>query len=227
MQKQEKEHQLMSITRQNITNHLLSKSFTLIELLVVIAIIAILASMLLPALGKARETAIQSACRSNLKQIILANVMYADDYAGFFAACRSPQSVYWAKSLEPYAPNSELYICPSKSAIGELATVGPLTNYAYSRYFFDKTNTGKYFVKVSRLKSAAQTFVTMDFNIKSLRNDGKAYPWYDYYAIRDRYLFAARHSKQANIAYCDGHVKSHNIIADRLELMSIVRPKYE
>jgi len=54
--------------------------FTLVELLVVIAVIAILAAMLLPALGRAREQARSSNCKSNLKQLALACLMYINDY---------------------------------------------------------------------------------------------------------------------------------------------------
>mgnify|MGYP000008761408 CR=1 FL=1 len=71
------------------------RTFTLIELLVVIAIIAILASMLLPALNKARERAHAISCVNNLKQIGLSTEMYVDNYNGLLPKLYGPGNTSW------------------------------------------------------------------------------------------------------------------------------------
>ena len=110
------------------------RGFTLIELLVVIAIIAILAAILFPVFARAREKARQTSCLSNMKQLSLGMLMYAQDYDETFAGmgngssttvpvipgssfCQHPTSgVYyysWAAVIYPYVKNVQIYQCPS------------------------------------------------------------------------------------------------------------------
>ena len=75
-----------------------NKAFTLIELLVVVAIIAILASMLLPALAGAKVQARKILCMNNQKQIALATMMYGDDFDGNFPKATGDHTM-WIKSM--------------------------------------------------------------------------------------------------------------------------------
>jgi len=105
--------------------------FTLIELLVAIAIIAILAAILFPVFGRARENARRTSCQSNLKQMGLSFVQYAQDYdetmvaqrygnatcGGFTggAALTAPGcgTYKWMDALYPYIKNNQIFVCPS------------------------------------------------------------------------------------------------------------------
>jgi prepilin-type N-terminal cleavage/methylation domain-containing protein len=93
------------------------RGFTLIELLVVIAIIAILAAILFPVFARAREKARMTSCLSNVKQIGLGNLMYAQDYDEMTVTGSGYQypngTLNWQLKVVPYIKNWDIFRCPS------------------------------------------------------------------------------------------------------------------
>jgi len=121
--------------------------FTLIELLVVIAIIAILAGLLLPALGRAKYSGMRASCINNIKQQYLSQVMYSDDFNGKFPPHADGSPDYHRLNGNPqsivnsmrgtYVKNTRILICPI-TAIGVGKT---WLNYANPASFADRTGT--------------------------------------------------------------------------------------
>jgi prepilin-type N-terminal cleavage/methylation domain-containing protein len=106
------------------SNHgkLTRKGFTLIKLLIVTAIIVILVAILFPVFARARENARRASCLSNMKQLGLGVMQYAQDYDEKYLMGRwSSWANSWAVTTQPYVKSYEVFRCPNDSNLKPLA----------------------------------------------------------------------------------------------------------
>ena len=209
-----------------------SKLFTLIELLIVIAIIAILAALLFPALGKAREAAKRTACISNLKQQSLWINNYINDYNEYFVPVRYTidYSSMWFNNLAYlYNINSirERYlVCPSDSQPSSLANrvdyaptlYGPCSMPGNAEYP-DKNDGSRNFhpTKLGTLKGLQLTRGVLlsgtQWIIDSVADPSGYYyikNSFNSYTLNTTIPFYeyTRHNLKTNILFVDGSVKT-------------------
>lgn len=204
------------------------KKFTLIELLIVIAIIAILASILLPALSKARESAHRSACLNNLKQLGLASMQYSSDYNDYIVPSGTPGwQRRWFDLLFPYLGNNKKTMdCPALKD----GTVGNATDntlravtpnepiklgYGGNNGVMGAANIDSFICKLTTLPKPSVTLLMADYS--------KAFQFSAWIIKGDSqydHLWTS-HVNGANFLLADGHVQHRKWSADKTFLDKI------
>ena len=180
--------------------------FTLVELLVVIGIIAVLAAMLMPALGKAREKAKQAECINNQKNLSLAITMYSNDNRSHFPYLTdgaTGNGVYggWIRYENFPCPTSGIFDIEGGTLFSYVGTVkvyrcpSEKTRNNNSYGINSKLNA----LPVDSPKDAASCPLFLEEGTRGTTDDG--------YFLVDNNVLAKRHGKGDVFAFCDSHVE--------------------
>jgi prepilin-type N-terminal cleavage/methylation domain-containing protein/prepilin-type processing-associated H-X9-DG protein len=196
--------------------------FTLIELLVVIAIIAIMAAILFPVFSQAREKARQTSCLSNLRQVGLGVMMYAQDYdetypkvlLDYYCVLWPPtwgNFCPWQGMLQPYLRNVQMLLCPSSgyraTYVAPDGNTYPVTvhgHYGIDQVFGYRMSA---IVSLASLKNPADKVFAVDvWDQRSATYTTRPF-WWNWLGPPGYYQPADRHMDGNNLAFSDGHAK--------------------